>query len=209
MLIIWMAEVVKRSMTIALLVTWLAALSASAAPAPSPFSMQVYQPDPSNLVFIVSNTSGAPIRVPTSSYAISGMYEPVSANDWSHYKAAHVGLWLTDDWRYMGTNWFMHMSKQDRLARLAPTDGKPGKSISIPRRLSPLEAEILSSGHASTTFTFQISPESARGYGLSSGYAQTANRSRARQGQPDGAANRGQPGDSETNRTPVAAGPGG
>ena len=178
----------KPVMTIALLVSMCATVSASAALAPSPFSLQVYQPDSSNLLFVVSNASNASIRVPTSSYAISSEYEyePVSTNDSGHIKAVYIGLWLTDDWRYMGTNWFMHMSKQDRLARLAPTNVKPGESISIPRQLSPPEAEILSSGKATMYFNFQISPESARDYGLSSGYAQATNVSGRSRSQPGG-----------------------
>ena len=196
----------KSATTTVLLVSMWAALSAAGAPAPSPFGIQVYQSDPSNLLFIVSNTSSASIRVPTGSYAISGIYEPVSTNDWSHYKALHLGLFLTDDWRYMGTNWFFHMSKQDRLARLAPIDVKPGNSISLPRQLSRFETDILSSGKVTTTFGFQISPDSARNYGLSSGEARTAKLSVRSLSQPGGAANGSQPYRAETNRTSSPAG---
>jgi hypothetical protein len=158
--------------------------------AASPFSIQVYQADASNVVFVVSNTSSASIRLPTSSYAICGVYLPSSTNHWAHWKAAMVGLWLTDDWRYMGTNWFMNTPMRERLALLASTEIKPGHSISVVRKLDSFEADILSTRKVPTTFTFQVSRASAGLYGLSSGDAETTNLIRTNPSQPDRAANR-------------------
>ena len=159
--------------------------------ASSPFSIQVYQVDASNLVFVVSNTSSASIRLPTSHYAIRGVYFPSSTND-SHWEAACIGLWLTDDWRFMGTNWYFNTPLKEKLALLAPTEIKPGHSISVVRHLLSGEADILSSGMAATNFTFQVFPESAVRYGLSSGEAETTNLIRRNPSQ-DGAANESQP----------------
>ena len=175
----------KTAREIALLLTFFDAVQASAAPVPSPFSVQVFQPDASNVVFVVSNTSTGSIWLPTNNYADFGFYEPVTTNDWVHYRTAHIGLWLTDDWRYMGTNWWF-MSTEECLAQLAPTQIKTGQSISVRRRLSPLESRILSSGAATTRFTLQVSPESAGRYGLSSGEAATTNVNRMNQSQQRG-----------------------
>jgi hypothetical protein len=158
-----------------------------------PFSLQVYQVDPSNLVFVVSNISSTPISLPQSNYAISGSYTPatnnfsageaaweLATNDEStfcatNFTGAEIGLWLTDDWRYMGGDWFLNMSMKEKLARLAPTKIKPKDSILVRRKINAFENELLSSPKVAKKFNFNISLEAARKYGLTAGNATTTN----------------------------------
>jgi hypothetical protein len=93
----------------------------------------------------------------------------------TNFTRAEIGLWLTDDWRYMGGDWFLNMSMKEKLARLAPTKIKPKDSILVRRKISEFENELLSSPKVTKRFTFNISLEAARKYGLTAGDADTTN----------------------------------
>ena len=153
--------------------------------ADSPFTVQVYQLNASNLVFVVSNASNASIRLPTTNYVKSDFYQPVYSNDWQHVKSAYIGLWLAEGWRYRGTNWSMNMSHQERLAKLAPIEIKPGHSIRVTRELDVFDASLVASNTTAKSFGLEVSDESANLYGLTSGYARTTNLIQSLPGQPN------------------------
>jgi len=160
-----------------LLASFLVAVHSSSASEPSPFALAVFRRDSSNLVFVVSNTSGKPIRLPTGGYVpASDLLETTRTND-QVITAAHFGLCLTDDprwWRPGQTN----RTLEGRAAELAPTNIPPGHSITIERRLGWSEVDLRK---IPVEFRFDIDREIAARYGLSAGSATTTNWS----GEPD------------------------
>lgn len=147
------------------LVCVLAAIGLAEEAKRSALECEVRRSNGTNLVFKLTNVSAEPLRIPSGGYAHSGMYEHVDTNDWTRWKSAHMGLWLTYDWRHMGTNWFF-ASGSERLARLRPTELSPGQSLNVTRRLNSLEVRILDSTNVPVSFSFEVPRDWAKKYDL-------------------------------------------
>jgi hypothetical protein len=76
---------------------------------------------------------------------------------------AHIGVWLTRDWRHVGSDW-MWASQEAWKERLKIQTLGPGEHLDVSRPFSPFTENSLS--NTVYHFNFQISHEWAENYGL-------------------------------------------
>jgi hypothetical protein len=138
--------------------------------APLPFSvfqsnglaLSVFRSDGSNLVFRLTNTPSNSFRLPSTGYVTSASYMSVNTNPafaLFDKPEAHIGLWLTRNWRYVGSNW-MWASQEAWKDRLKIQTLDPGEHLDVNH---PFAEDITS--NTVFRFNFQISHEWAE-YGL-------------------------------------------
>lgn len=118
-----------------------------------------------NVVFRLKNISTYYVSLPSAGYALSDDFSPVNTDPAyaiRHTPEADVGLWLTRDWHYVGTNWEMASSKdwQDRLKIKVLN---PGDTLDVVRSFE--WADGLNT-NTLVHFRFQIPEDWAKEYGL-------------------------------------------
>ena len=116
-----------------------------------------------DVLFHIKNSSTNSVRLPSAGYAISGYLIPLNTN---HIECPIIscGLWLTADWRYVGTNWWW-ASREDWQRRLQIRTLKPGETLEVTRRWD-WEASLLTNTNAIVTFCFDIPKDWADSFGL-------------------------------------------
>ena len=122
----------------------------------------------SNVLFRVKNTSTDSLRLPSAGYALSGYFFPANTNPaYSIIERPIVssGLWLTADWRYVGTNWFL-ASREDWRRHLQIRTLKPGETLEVTRRWDWEPSLLRTNTNAILQFCFQIPKDWADDYGL-------------------------------------------
>src|SRR5436190_7706672 len=144
------------------------AIASVALAASDPLILTVERSGASNLLFRIKNTSTDSVRLPSDGYAMSGYFFPVNTNPaFSIIERPIVshGLWLTHDWRYVGTNWFW-ASSNDWRQHLQIRTLKPGATLEITRRWDWPPSLLQTNTNAIVSFSFQIPQDWADDYGL-------------------------------------------
>jgi hypothetical protein len=132
--------------------------------APHFLALKVSRIGKSNVVFRLKNISTEYVSLPSAGYALSGLYFPLNTNPayaMYHTPEAVVGLWLTRDWHYVGTNW-MWASSQAWQDRLKIKVLNPGDTLDVVRSFDWGDAPT----NTLVRFRFQIPEDWAKEYGL-------------------------------------------
>jgi hypothetical protein len=133
--------------------------------ASAPLVLTVERSGTSNLLFCIKNSSTNSVHLRSDGHALSGVFIPVNTNPaYAIIKQPTVSqnLWLTYDWRFVGTNWFW-ASREDWRRHLQIRTLKPGETLNVTNRwVWGPETDT----NMSPTFTFQIPQDWANHYGL-------------------------------------------
>lgn len=135
---------------------------------PAPLSLAVRRSGESNVVFRLTNNTTNSFRLPSDGYAFGDSYTPTNLNPaYSIVRRpeANIGLFLTCDWHYVGTNWFF-ASPQKWKHRLKIRTLRPGDHLDIIRSLGPFASPVLTDTNGIIYFNFQIPQDWAETYGL-------------------------------------------
>ena len=136
--------------------------------ASEPLLLTVERSGASNLLFCVKNTGSKDIRLPSDGYAHSDYYLPVNTNpafSIIERPVAGYGLWLTSNWRYVGTNWLL-ASHKDWRRHLRVRTLKPGDTLAVTRPWDLDSSWLQSNTNAILLFSFEIPQSWADEYGL-------------------------------------------
>jgi len=133
-----------------------------------PLLLTVEHRDASNVLFRVKNTSTNSLRLPSAGYALSGHFFPANTNPaYSIIERPIIscGLWLTADWRHVGTNWFW-ASREDWRRHLQIRTLKSGETLEVARHWNWEQSFLRTNSNAIVRFCFQIPKDWADDYGL-------------------------------------------
>ncbi len=133
---------------------------------PEALILTVLRIDESNVVFRLTNPTSRSVRLPSAGYARSDLLIPVNTNPAYaifHGPELDVGLFLTADWRYVGTNWFFASRKQWE-EHLSIEVLKPGNHLDLTREIGAWPATTLTDTNLILRFNFQIAQDWAERY---------------------------------------------
>lgn len=144
------------------------AIASVAWAAAEPLVLTVERSGASNSLFRVKNTGTNDVRLPSDGYAFSGYFFPANTNPaFAIIERPIVGhaVWLTHDWRYVGTNWFW-ASSNDWRRHLQIRTLKPGDTVEIPRRWDWPPSLLQTNTNVILQFSFEIPKDWADEYEL-------------------------------------------
>ena len=144
------------------------AIACAASAAAEPLLLSVERMGAANSLFRVKNTGTNDVRLPSDGYAFSGYFFPANTNPafaTIERPIVEHGVWLTHDWRYIGTN-RMLFSREDWRRHLQIRTLKPGDTLEISRPWDWPPSLLQTNTNAILQFSFEIPKDWADEYGL-------------------------------------------
>ncbi len=135
---------------------------------PPPLALSVYQKDASNYIYRLTNNTTNSYRIPSAGYALGGFYIGANTNPAYAYiekSSIQTGLWLTYDWRYVGSDW-MWASREMWEERLQIKSLKPDETIEISRPITDWSGWQKKDEKPALVFTFEVPQDWSERYDL-------------------------------------------